>query len=342
MEKTLFDSTKFITGLRGYAALAVFLIHIGGFGLRELSIYTNRIVDSGKYGVMVFFVLSAFTISMSISREENFHFFRYIFKRFLRIAPMYYLVLLIGFFLGGSEYYNNLFGTVNSLSNLLFHISFLNWINYKHQNNIIGVEWSVPIEFTYYLIIPFLYYYLIKNKQNIAIVLIVCGIISSIGLLLYKGFEFAAIAYHWSLLKYLFSFTFGIVIYIIFKSKHVNVYNKTPNLLLVLILISLLVLIILDFQYPDFYITIFCGFLILSLQQPSILRKILFENSIIQFIGKISYSFYLLHILIMNVIGSKVGGGYNPLLILLITFIISSLTYYLVEQPFIKFSKKQF
>ena len=132
-----FNSTKYITGLRAYAALSVYLIHSGGFGLRELSVFTNRIVDFGKFWVTVFFVLSAFTICMSIDKSDKFEFRKYLIRRFFRVAPLYYAVLIVGFLLGGSDYYLKLFNVENNFSSLLLHFSFLNFFYYKNQNSII-------------------------------------------------------------------------------------------------------------------------------------------------------------------------------------------------------------
>jgi hypothetical protein len=50
-------NTLFLTGLRGYSALAVFFIHSGGGGLRSFGDWANKLVDLGKYGVISFFVL---------------------------------------------------------------------------------------------------------------------------------------------------------------------------------------------------------------------------------------------------------------------------------------------
>ncbi|MBK9322819.1 MAG: acyltransferase family protein [Bdellovibrionaceae bacterium] len=73
-----FEDTAYLTGLRGYAALAVFFIHSGGAGLRQVDAFgegarslLNRLVDFGKYGVVVFFVLSAYTIAMSLDRDDT-------------------------------------------------------------------------------------------------------------------------------------------------------------------------------------------------------------------------------------------------------------------------------
>ena len=209
-----YTSTKFITGMRAYAALGVFLIHSGGFGLRQFSTYTSRIVDFGKYGVLAFFVISAFTICMSVEKEKIFSFKNYILKRFFRVAPMYYLVLIIAFLLGGNIYYAQLFNVENDIFSLFYHFSFLNLLDVGHQNNLIGVEWSVPIEFLYYLFIPIFLMLLKNNKTLLLITLIVSAFIINFGDLLYVN-SLSKISFNWSPIKYLFSFVFGIFIYII-------------------------------------------------------------------------------------------------------------------------------
>lgn len=93
--------------MRGYAALSVFFIHANGFGLRQLSPYLDRLVDFGKYGVVAFFVISAFTISASLDLSDKFSFFKYRLRRLLRVAPMYYIVLIVAFALGGNSFTNN-------------------------------------------------------------------------------------------------------------------------------------------------------------------------------------------------------------------------------------------
>lgn len=135
------NDTQYLTGLRGYSALAVFFIHSGGGGLRELGKLGNMIVDAGKYGVISFFVLSAFTLSMSISNSSNFKYTKYLLRRFARIFPMYALVCCIFWALGGNTYYQDLLGvSAHSLKDLIYHLTFLNEFNYKYKTTIIGVE----------------------------------------------------------------------------------------------------------------------------------------------------------------------------------------------------------
>lgn len=332
-------STKFITGIRAYAALGVFLIHSGGFGLRKLSVYSDRIVDFGKYGVVAFFVISAFTICMSIEKEKVFSFKNYIIKRFLRVAPMYYLVLFIAFLLGGNEYYSQLFNVNNNVYSLIYHMSFLNWFSAKHQNNFIGVEWSVPIEFSYYLIIPFLLMFLKKNKETLLFALIISGLITLFGYLFYVNSS-SEMLFNWSLIKYFFSFIYGIFIYLIFISTNFFEKKAYSKFALLISLFGFIVYVILGFGYKDFVVTIFIGLIILVCKKKTGVSIFLFENKIIQYIGNISYSIYLIHMIFFYHLSKYLELFKNPYIVFIVTMIISSFTYYLVEKPFIDLGKR--
>jgi len=93
-----YKSTEFITGLRGIAALLVFLIHSGG-GLRSLSPVANAFVDWGKYGVDIFFVISGFTIFYQFY-EKGYHLRYFLMQRILRISSPYWPLLLLLFLMG--------------------------------------------------------------------------------------------------------------------------------------------------------------------------------------------------------------------------------------------------
>ena len=63
-------------------------------------------------------------------------------------------------------------------------------------------------------------------------------------------------------------------------------------------------------------------------------------NNIIIFIGKISFSIYLSHFIVLRYTINYFGiNFYCMILSLIITLIISIITFYVIEQPFIKFGK---
>ena len=93
---------QYIDSLRGIAILLVILVHIAtvlGFmyypQFNEHPIFA-KFVHNGMYGVLLFFILSAFTLIMShYNRIGEPHSTRsFIIRRFFRIAPMYYLAIV--------------------------------------------------------------------------------------------------------------------------------------------------------------------------------------------------------------------------------------------------------
>ena len=336
-----YSSSKFITGLRAYAALGVFLIHSRGMGLRNFSRITDAIIDYGKYGVIIFFVLSAFTISMSVDSKDNFNPGSYLLQRFLRIAPMYYVALLVGFLIGANKYYLGYFHVDNDLKSLLLHLSFFNLFFVRYQNNIIGVEWTVPIEFLFYFVIPLAFFQMLKRPNLVPILLILTAIISVGSYKFYTQSSYADLQYNWSFFKYSFSFIFGIAVYFLYKKKIFFIDNPIyANWTILLLFLVLFFYILMGFVYKDLFSTIWIGLLILVCQSRAIITRGIFENTIVQYLGKISYSIYLVHMLVLTWLENKLTGFAYPCIALAITISISSITYYLIEKPFIKLGKQ--
>src|SRR5689334_3703390 len=88
------DRIKYLDGIRAIAVLAVVTIHYGGFGLRSLGDIGNAIVDHGKYGVTIFFVLSAYSLCLSLAHHRP-NWTDFYIRRLFRIAPLYWLVCLV-------------------------------------------------------------------------------------------------------------------------------------------------------------------------------------------------------------------------------------------------------
>src|SRR5687768_1669565 len=96
---------KGINGLRFFAAFAVIITHIellkGHFGYIH---YWNEpmIFHAGGLGVYFFFVLSGFLITYLLLAEKSrfgeISILKFYVRRMLRIWPLYYLIVIIGFF----------------------------------------------------------------------------------------------------------------------------------------------------------------------------------------------------------------------------------------------------
>src|SRR4051812_15175344 len=81
----------YIDELRGIAVLLVVLVHVGYYTDENLII--AQISRYGRYGVQLFFLLSAFTLCHSMARLPALtgrEYGAFFIRRFFRIAPLYY------------------------------------------------------------------------------------------------------------------------------------------------------------------------------------------------------------------------------------------------------------
>lgn len=210
------------------------------------------------------------------------------------------------------------------------------------MNNIIGVEGTIPIEFTYYLIILAIFFFLKKYNKLIYVVLLISFAISCFSYTLFNSFynpNAKWISHNLSLEKYCFTFIVGIVVYIIWKNKKIIVFNEFS---LVAHIILLGFCIYCELPNQEIYLSVWISVLIIILSSKNWLSIFLFENPIIEYIGKISYSIYLIHLPVIHNIRLFDQAFYNFLVWFIATIALSSLTYYFIEQKFVNLAKKKY
>jgi peptidoglycan/LPS O-acetylase OafA/YrhL len=159
-----------LDGLRFIAFLMVFFFHGGAprGGLRRIigSAAANALESNGGYGVQLFFILSGYLITALLLREEarygRIALRAFWVRRILRIWPLYYLLVVIGFFLlpglDGQWRYPGYAQTLRI--HLLPFLTFLgNWsmaLVSPIPFDWLSVLWSVCVEEQFYLLVPLL------------------------------------------------------------------------------------------------------------------------------------------------------------------------------------------
>ncbi len=156
-----------LTGIRGWAALWVFMYHAWSFAkhpdlsvdLFGLYIDLTPIFSMGIAGVTIFFVLSGFLLATPFAQwqagqRQRPRLGRYYYKRVMRVVPAYYfqllMLVLLAYWVSGQLLIQDL-GTLARHLLMLFMpppVGVEPYIN--------GVWWTLPIEFGFYLILPFL------------------------------------------------------------------------------------------------------------------------------------------------------------------------------------------
>ena len=153
-----------LTGLRGIAALWVLLYHLwamaGGPALRIPGaefLRISAVLSTGWAGVDMFFCLSAFLLVLPYAQwryagSAKPDTRRYLLRRVLRIYPAYLFQLGILLLLAG------LFGIGRTLNatELWSHLFLWFYMGWQPVAPLLGVWFTLPIEFSFYLILPLL------------------------------------------------------------------------------------------------------------------------------------------------------------------------------------------
>lgn len=331
------SNTLFLTGLRGYSALAVFFIHSGGGGFRSLGEWANKLVDLGKYGVISFFVLSALTLAMSIARTREFNYRRYMLRRFVRIFPMYSVAIVVFWCLGGNSYYREMFGVASrDLWDLFSHLTLLNVWDVRYQATVIGVEWTVPIEMWTYLLIPPLFFLLSRlNYLQRWTVFFAALTVSAADTLWHTEW----LGEHWAIEAYLYCFVGGIIAYGYWDK--IKLSSRVADIWVIVILAGAI--------FPpgggsvlELWYTLLIMALILVLSQAQYTR-LLFENRPIVLLGNASFSFYLLHFPILEYLKDQQLSLQMIMLIgLSVTTGAAHLCHILIERPALKITGRRY
>ncbi|WP_374949293.1 acyltransferase family protein [Mucilaginibacter sp.] len=158
-----------LDGVRAIAVLLVVITHIElhkkTFGLKAALPFSPH--NIGKTGVSTFFALSGFLISYLLLEErDNFKkidFTDFYIRRILRIWPLYFLVVIVGFFIYPAEGSTNaLLMSVFLMPNVAFSLLLL--------PALFDPIWSIGTEEQFYIFHPHIFR--IKKLENILYTLI--------------------------------------------------------------------------------------------------------------------------------------------------------------------------
>jgi peptidoglycan/LPS O-acetylase OafA/YrhL len=349
----------YIDALRGWAILGVIAVHCCQW-VAPSSPWLKSLVSDGARGVQLFFVVSALTLFLSINTRlstESFPARNFFIRRVFRIAPMFWLGLVMSLAFNGlaSRYW-----TPNGLT--LFDVAltalFLHGWHPETINSVVPGGWSIAVEMTFYLFVPFLYGMICNVRRALLFTLFSIGVGAWLNphaaqyWLPYYPVEQHYLAYEFSVLwiaSQLPLFAMGICV-----ARIIERHKPPPNVaashaILALSLMLLAVALTTTVIGPVFARHHLFGlsFSLLALALWGAPVKI-FVNGLIIFAGKISFSLYIVHFLVLEMIRIQIlwrpalespsDGSYllaYPFL-LVTSVVLSSLTYFVIERGGIK------
>lgn len=338
----------YIDALRGFAALLVLVFHCLIRTSNQFPEWAKNLIEQGARGVQLFYVVSAFTIfyTLAARRGQERHPLRDFFiRRFFRIAPLFYCAIVFYLWLYGLGPRWAL-GDQSSvtLANVISNFLFINGFNPYWINSVVPVGWSVTVEVTFYCCIPLLFVYL-KNLSRslwftflaLMLSIVLNSVLASHPLIsdrrLWNEFLF-----QW-FFNQLPVFGVGVVLFFLLTQQHDKVtHDQASAHAPVLTVISIFLLLALPFgryQYLPKHFLYALAFALLTYSLAFHPLRI-FVNSITMYLGKISYSLYLTHVLAIRLAVSCLESSHWSAFLavtLLIAVGISTITFYLIERP---------
>lgn len=156
------EKLAFVDLLRGIAILMVAAVHTAIVvpGIDQFQMFLARY---GQMGVQLFFVASAYTLAISYGRSNRDAdaIKAFYVRRYFRIAPMYYLGVVLYFGLRVIKSLQET-GRLDDLHpysplNVVANVLFVHGMVPSANNNIVPGGWSIGTEMLFYLVFPLLF-----------------------------------------------------------------------------------------------------------------------------------------------------------------------------------------
>lgn len=332
-----------LNGIRGFAVLLVLLSHAANDGV--FLIKWINFSGAGHYGVFLFFVLSSFLLTRQFLDQDKIKVMsinslkRYFLRRFLRIYPLFTVALIVYYLL-------------NKAGFLIIPVSEIMFVKSLLLLDAEGIFWTVPVEFQFYFILPFIAYVLTVPANpvyGVAAGSVLCVVWSSL----------FPPEYTTNVIAFMPIFVFGSLaasIYVLAGKKNTSHTKARYNFYNISAIAMMLSFIILapkiypaivpsnieqvDFQHQFLLFGLLSsGFVLFTLFSNGIVRQLM-ESKFFVFWGKVSFSAYLGHKIILAFV-YELGATPSAIKFLLFfsfTAFFSYLSYRYFERPLAKIS----
>jgi peptidoglycan/LPS O-acetylase OafA/YrhL len=343
-------------GFRAICAIAVVISHTSA-ELRRWGLNPHIFGDANdqpiglmlaRYGVTIFFVLSGFLITYLLQEEKDrvpINIKKFYIRRLLRIWPLYYLCLTLSFIIiiifkmpttGEMIFYYTFFlGNIPRIKNIGIYI--------------IGHYWSLGVEEQFYLFWPVVNK-LSKNLLKLSVISIIAIIFIKVGIHILKPNTtldrvIEVTRFHCMMI--------GAVAALLVKNNNKLFLSFADNKKTQLICWIIIVLVTINKYHIatvlDHEIIAIVAVLLIVGQIKIENRVINLERPIFQYLGKLSYGIYIIHMIVIFLLPrfisvSKIVAPWNYImvfsLVLFITIILADFSYKYYESYFLRLKNK--
>jgi peptidoglycan/LPS O-acetylase OafA/YrhL len=341
-----------LTGLRAIAAGVVVLHHLVP---SEKNTLVHSILGEFNVGVTIFFVLSGFLITYryfdQFERGKNW-FYNYFINRVARVYPMYFFLTaftFFQFFLAQKKLDSNL------IVQFLLNITFLRGFFSDYVYSGISQGWTLTVEECFYFSAPLIFF--LSRRIPVILQALIIFVLGYLTYLVFRNIQFHGFM---NQLSYIFITTyfgrvFEFAIGMLLAMKVIKHSVKISNATWVGgigFLLAFACQVVLNFSTGVFAIQTVTGFAINSLvisasvavlmlgllSEETVIKRLL-GNNLLVILGKSSYTLYLLH---FGMVGYLIRRFISSHFIveLIMTYILSILLWYFIEEPCNKLVKK--
>ena len=344
-----------IPSLNGIRALAVIIVLVSHAGYGD--------VVPGGFGVTVFFFLSGYLITTLLLREFSnkklLDIKKFYIRRFFRLTPPLIVTLAVVYlavYLGIAEGGITLSGAISQI----FYFANYFAIYFQKENSIpsgTGILWSLAVEEHFYFIYPLFLAFLLKLKNNYGIILtlsLICLLVLLWRYYLAVQPDFSYERTYYATDTRIDSILFGCLLAVSFNPIQFNGDNSQLTLKQWLLLILSVLVLLITFLCRDL---IFRETLRYTLQGLALMPLFYFavsrykhwlfsclSISSIQKIGIYSYSIYLIHFFVINLISKGIYQEVSPFYLFAFSAAISTFYAFLmhkyIEKYFYKIRKR--
>lgn len=361
---------RFVDALRGLAFLGVLFCHSVTW---QTPYYLYRFGQLGANGVQLFFIVSAFTLSYSLkerSKNERKPVLNFFIRRFFRIAPLFWFALAASLYLDGFSARDTAPYGINWID-VISTFFFLHGWRPSSINSVVPGDWTIAVEMSFYCLLPLILRRIRNLNQSLWLCLIafpICHVLtlSASKIILAHSASpldstmVASFFYFW-LPSQIPVFCLGVALYFVLKdylaAPQIALEKNKIELSQWMLGVSAYLLLASPFggysHIPGYY---FCGIAFVFLSWSLAIRPISFlVNRFTCFLGKISYSCYLMHFFVFRFMFQYAQKfladdldkthPYSYVAVkftvgLALTMIVSFITYRIIEIPGINLGKR--
>ncbi|MBF89715.1 MAG: hypothetical protein CMG75_08735 [Candidatus Marinimicrobia bacterium] len=340
---------RLLTAARGIAAFWVVLYHVRDRLALHIPSYFSDVIGLGYMAVDFFFVLSGFVISLSYSSKfvneiKIKNYVEFAIKRILRIYPLHLILLLlyliipfIYFIFGKPFSFENRF----AIDGYLYSLFLINNWGFTDTLPWNVPSWSISAELFAYLCFPFLIFGLLKLRKKTSVMAVFLCLLATLAFIFqkYGTGNIGSNIPKMGLWRCIIEFALGVIIFKFYDAKLLDNFNCRALTACFAIPITMLVMGFSDYFYlPTLIFFAIIGFVKLEMNREIVI------GSLLNWLGTVSYSIYLCHYFVKDLLKLMLETEYTPawwlMLYIIVTLTMSHVMYNYVEAPGVKLFAK--